>query len=72
MGKPAVSNYVASKHAINGLVKSASKEVGTLGITVNAVLIAKSRVMPPSLPNDARRNVRSRSMRADVIWKFWK
>ena len=37
MGKPAVSNYVASKHAINGLVKSASKEVGTLGITVNAL-----------------------------------
>jgi 3-hydroxybutyrate dehydrogenase len=37
MGKPAVSNYVASKHAINGLVKSASKEVGTQGITVNAL-----------------------------------
>jgi 3-hydroxybutyrate dehydrogenase len=37
MGKPAISSYVASKHAINGLCKSASKEVGTLGITVNAV-----------------------------------
>lgn len=36
-GKPAVSNYVASKHAINGLVKSASKEVGPMGITVNAL-----------------------------------
>jgi NAD(P)-dependent dehydrogenase (short-subunit alcohol dehydrogenase family) len=37
MGKPAISSYVASKHAINGLCKSAAKEVGTLGITVNAV-----------------------------------
>ena len=37
VGKPAISSYVVSKHAINGLVKSAAKEVGTMGITVNAV-----------------------------------
>ena len=37
VGKPAISSYVASKHAINGLTKSAAKEVGTMGITVNAV-----------------------------------
>jgi 3-hydroxybutyrate dehydrogenase len=37
MGKPAISSYVASKHAINGLCKSAAKEVGTMGITVNAL-----------------------------------
>jgi NAD(P)-dependent dehydrogenase (short-subunit alcohol dehydrogenase family) len=37
VGKPAISSYVASKHAINGLCKSAAKEVGTLGITVNAL-----------------------------------
>jgi NAD(P)-dependent dehydrogenase (short-subunit alcohol dehydrogenase family) len=37
MGKPTISSYVAAKHAINGLTKSAAKEVGTLGITVNAV-----------------------------------
>jgi 3-hydroxybutyrate dehydrogenase len=36
-GKPGISTYVAAKHAINGLVKSAAKEVGTLGITVNAL-----------------------------------
>lgn len=36
-GKPAVSHYVAAKHAIHGLVKSASKEVGTMGITINAL-----------------------------------
>jgi 3-hydroxybutyrate dehydrogenase len=37
LGKPGLSNYVVAKHAINGLVKSAAAEVGTLGITVNAV-----------------------------------
>jgi 3-hydroxybutyrate dehydrogenase len=37
MGKPGVSNYVISKHAVNGLTKSLAKEVGTMGITVNAL-----------------------------------
>ena len=37
IGKPAIASYVASKHAINGLCKVAAKEVGTLGITVNAL-----------------------------------
>jgi NAD(P)-dependent dehydrogenase (short-subunit alcohol dehydrogenase family) len=37
VGKPVISSYVASKHAINGLVKSAAREVGTLGITVNSL-----------------------------------
>ena len=36
-GKPGISAYVAAKHAINGLTKSAAQEVGTLGITVNAL-----------------------------------
>lgn len=37
VGKPVVSPYVAAKHAINGLTKSAAHEVGTLGITVNVL-----------------------------------
>jgi len=37
VGKPVISPYVVAKHAINGLVKSAAKEVGTMGITVNAL-----------------------------------
>ena len=48
LGTPGLSNYVAAKHAINGLVKAAAKEVGTLGITVNAVC-------PGAIETDAMR-----------------
>ncbi len=36
-GKAGMANYVAAKHAIHGLTKSAAKEVGTTGVTVNAI-----------------------------------
>jgi 3-hydroxybutyrate dehydrogenase len=38
LGKPGLPGYSATKHAVNGLVKAAAQEVGTLGITVNALL----------------------------------
>lgn len=38
LGKPGLPGYVATKHAVNGLVKSVAREVGTAGITVNALL----------------------------------
>ena len=38
LGKPGIPGYAATKHAVNGLVKAAAREVGTLGITVNALL----------------------------------
>jgi NAD(P)-dependent dehydrogenase (short-subunit alcohol dehydrogenase family) len=37
VGKPVLTAYVASKHAINGMTKAIAKEVGTTGVTVNAI-----------------------------------
>jgi len=36
-GKAVFTAYTAAKHAINGLTKSLAREVGTQGITVNAI-----------------------------------
>ena len=36
-GKPVLTAYTAAKHAINGMTKSVAREVGTYGITVNAI-----------------------------------
>src|SRR4051794_7126406 len=38
LARPGASGYVAAKHAVNGLVKSVAREVGTEGIAVNAIL----------------------------------
>ncbi len=37
MGKPGIASYVVAKHAVCGLTKSVAREVGTMGITVNAL-----------------------------------
>lgn len=36
-GKAGIPGYVVGKHAMNGLTKAVAKEVGTTGITVNAI-----------------------------------
>jgi 3-hydroxybutyrate dehydrogenase/3-oxoacyl-[acyl-carrier protein] reductase len=36
-GKPVITPYVTAKHAVNGFTKAVAKEVGTEGITVNAL-----------------------------------
>ncbi len=37
VGKPGIAIYVTAKHAVNGLTKAMAHEVGTVGITVNAL-----------------------------------
>ncbi len=37
VGKAVLSPYTAAKHAVNGMTKSVAQEVGTNGITVNAI-----------------------------------
>ena len=36
-GKPVMTAYSATKHAVNGMTKSIAREVGTEGITVNSI-----------------------------------
>jgi 3-hydroxybutyrate dehydrogenase len=45
--KAGVAGYVANKHAINGLTKAVAKEVGTSGVTVNAICPG---LVPTDLP----------------------
>ncbi len=37
VGKPGLGQYVVGKHAVNALTKTVAHEVGTLGITCNAL-----------------------------------
>jgi 3-hydroxybutyrate dehydrogenase/3-oxoacyl-[acyl-carrier protein] reductase len=37
VGKPGIATYVTAKHAVNGLTKSMAIELGTVGVTVNAL-----------------------------------
>ncbi len=56
LGKPGIPGYVATKHAVNGLVKAAAREVGTAGITVNAILpgLIETDIVQNSGPDTAK------------------
>jgi 3-hydroxybutyrate dehydrogenase/3-oxoacyl-[acyl-carrier protein] reductase len=47
--KPAVSNYITTKHALNGLTKATAFEYGPMGITCNAIC-------PGAIETDIMRN----------------
>jgi NAD(P)-dependent dehydrogenase (short-subunit alcohol dehydrogenase family) len=55
LGKPGIPGYSATKHGVNGLVKAAAQEVGTLGITVNAILpgIVETDIVRETGPDSA-------------------
>jgi len=55
-GKPGLSGYNTTKHAVLGLVKSAAKEVGTTGITVNAILpgLVETDILLATGPDSAK------------------
>ena len=37
VGKPVLTAYTTAKHAVNGMTKSLAQELGTAGVTVNAI-----------------------------------
>ena len=62
-GKPNVAGYTANKHAINGFVKSVSREVGVHGVTVNAIcpgLVVTDMLYEKAGPGARRRRRRRR------------
>mgnify|MGYP001023932694 CR=1 FL=1 len=57
-GKPVLTAYSTAKHAVNGMTKSIAREVGTEGITVNAICpgyIATEMVM--AVPEKVRDSI---------------
>ena len=54
-GKAVMSGYVTAKHAVNGFTKSVAKEVGTEGITVNALCPGPSSPTSSATTDRARR-----------------
>jgi 3-hydroxybutyrate dehydrogenase len=64
-GTPGLANYVVAKAAINALVKTAAQEVGTLGITVNA--ICPGAIETDAMQNDAPAAAESMGMTYEAL-----
>lgn len=56
VGKPVLLAYTTAKHAVNGLTKSLAREVGTEGITVNAICpgLVITDIVKDNGPNTAK------------------
>ena len=56
LGKAGMAGYTATKHGVNGLVKAAAREVGTQGITINALLpgLVETDIVRERGPESAR------------------
>lgn len=64
-GKPVLTAYTAAKHAVNGLTKSLAREVGTEGITVNA--ICPGLVITDIIRNNGPETARAMGMEFDAM-----
>ena len=64
-GKPVLTAYTAAKHAVNGLTKSLAREVGTEGITVNA--ICPGLVITDIIRNNGPATARAMGMEFDAM-----
>lgn len=55
-GKPGIPYYVVGKHAMNGLTKAVAKEVGTTGVTCNAICpgLVMTEILQTTGPESAK------------------
>jgi NAD(P)-dependent dehydrogenase (short-subunit alcohol dehydrogenase family) len=55
-GKPGIPAYVVGKHAMNGLTKAVAKEVGTTGVTCNAICpgLVMTEILQATGPDSAK------------------
>ena len=64
-GKPVLTAYSAAKHAVNGLTKALAREVGTQGVTVNA--ICPGLVITDIIRNNGPDTAKARGMSFDEM-----